>query len=112
MLRGIGRRIATDERDHLRFQVDRLRQGFVGVSRPLRAAVGLVWTGVAAGAATVLVLDHGGALVACGLRRRRYWWDAVTTFHRAASAALAGGAPLGPSTAPGRHAGPRGAVAA
>ena len=103
VLRGIGRRVATDERDHLRFQVDRLRQGSASTPAPVRGAVLLAWTVVAAGAATVLVVDHGGALRACGLTRSGTWREGLATFRRAASAALAGGAPLGPTTAPAAH---------
>lgn len=101
VLRGIGRRVASDEVHHLRFQADRLRQGFAGVPRVVRAGVGVLWTVVAAGAATVLVVDHGGALRACGLRRGRVWLDG--TRRLAAQARLVLGTPeagmLGPAPA-------------
>ncbi|MFC8922552.1 ferritin-like domain-containing protein [Cellulosimicrobium sp. NPDC057127] len=80
VLRGIGRRIASDEVHHLRFQVDRLRQGFLRTPRPVRAVVGAVWGVVAVGAATVLVGDHARAFRATGLRPARAWLDAVRTF--------------------------------
>ena len=80
VLRGIGRRVASDEVHHLRFQTDRLRQGFVGVPRLVRVVVGAAWTVVAAGAATVVVVDHGGALRACGLRPGRVWLDGTRRF--------------------------------
>jgi hypothetical protein len=89
VLRGIGRRIAEDERHHIRFQVDRLRHGFRRTPRPGRWAVQLGWTVVAAGAASVLALDHRGALTACGLEPARYWGQAMGEFRRAAAAALA-----------------------
>jgi hypothetical protein len=88
VLRGIGRRIESDERDHLRFQVDRLRVGFVGTPLPVRAVVGGLWTVVGLGAATVLTIDHRAALRACGLRPASYWWAAVATLVRHARAAL------------------------
>lgn len=84
VLRGIGRRIATDERDHLRFQVDRLRVGFRDAPAPVRAVVGAAWTVVAAGATAVLVTDHRAALRACGVRPAAY---AVTALRDAGAAA-------------------------
>lgn len=80
VLRGVGARIAYDEKDHLGFQIDRLAAGFAGEPawRRLLAAVGL--TVVAAGAATVLVAGHRAALRACGRRPVRYWWGAMTRF--------------------------------
>jgi hypothetical protein len=103
VLRGIGRRIETDERDHVRFQVDRLRLGFATTPAPVRAVVLASWTIVALGAATVLVTDHAGALRACGLRPARAWVDSLASFTRAARSVLRDptAAPLGPTTAPG-----------
>lgn len=99
VLRGIGRRIATDEQDHIRFQIDRLRQGFHNTPAAGRLVVGLVWETIAAGAALVIVIDHGPALRACGLSRRRYWRQAMRQFRRAVRQVLARSAvaPLGPS---------------
>lgn len=95
VLRGIGRRIAMDERDHIRFQIDRLRIGFRGTSAAVRAAVGLSWGAVAAGAATVVVIDHAAALRACGIRPLAYWGQAMRRFRNAAREVLATpGAPL------------------
>lgn len=110
VLRGIGRRIETDERDHVRFQVDRLRLGFATTPAPVRAVVLASWTVVALGAATVLVTDHAGALRACGLRPARVWVDSLTTFARAARSVLGDptAAPLGPTTALGGAARPAG----
>ena len=53
-LRGLGLRISTDERNHLRFQTDQLRQGFAKTPKALRIAVRGIWTGIAAGAAAVV----------------------------------------------------------
>lgn len=77
VLRGIGRRIATDERDHLRFQIDRLRVGFRHAPAGVRAAVGAAWTVVALGATVVVVGDHRAALRACGIRPAAYAVTAV-----------------------------------
>ena len=62
VLRGIGRRIATDEQDHIRFQIDRLHQGFRDTPRAGRMLIGLGWGVIAGGAAAVLAVDHGPAL--------------------------------------------------
>lgn len=99
VLRGIGRRIATDEEDHIRFQIDRLRQGFRHTSGPGRLLVGLGWNVIAAGAALVLVLDHHSALRACGLSSTSYWRQAMKDFRRSARSVLLepGAEPLGPS---------------
>jgi hypothetical protein len=88
VLRGIGRRIADDERDHIRFQIDRLRVGFRATPAPARMLVGLGWGIVAAGAATVLVVDHGAALRACGIEPLRYWGRAMRNFRAAARLVL------------------------
>ncbi|WP_258071769.1 ferritin-like domain-containing protein [Clavibacter michiganensis] len=100
-LRALGQRIAADERDHVRFQVDRLRIGFRDTPAPLRALVGAAWTVVAAGAATVIVVDHRAALRACGIAPGAYWREAMQGFAAAARSALRDpGAPLlGPTGA-------------
>jgi len=105
VLRAIGRRIATDERDHIRFQIDRLRIGFRGMLAAARAVVGLGWSVIAAGTAAVVVLDHGPALRACGLSPVNYWWQAVRQFHRVALSVLGApeAAPLGPITVVGNN---------
>ncbi|KRE28883.1 ferritin-like domain-containing protein [Agromyces sp. Soil535] len=88
VIRGIGRRILTDEVEHLRFQVDRLRAGFASTPSAARVFVGICWGVIAAGAATVLAVDHGAALRACGIRPADYWGRAMRHFRRAAIAAL------------------------
>jgi hypothetical protein len=87
-LRALGRRIADDERDHVRFQIDRLRTGFRATPAPLRALVGAAWTVVAAGAAAVIVVDHRAALRACGVGLRAYWGQAMRGFGEAARSVL------------------------
>ena len=89
VLRGIGRRIADDERNHIRFQIDRLRWGFRRTPAPIRAVIGAAWTVVAIGAATVVVIDHGAALRACGWSPVEYWGRAMRSFRVAARSALA-----------------------
>jgi rubrerythrin len=100
VLRAIGRRIANDERDHIRFQIDRLRQGFETAPGWHRRVLGAAWTVIAAGAATVVVLDHRGALRACGLEPVAYWRNAITSFRTAARSVLvtAEARRLGPTT--------------
>jgi hypothetical protein len=88
VLRAVGRRVADDERDHIRFQIDRLRVGFRGMPAPVRALVGVTWGVVAAGAATVVVVDHGAALRACGVSPLGYWGRAMRSFRAAARSVL------------------------
>lgn len=101
VLRGIGRRIATDEQNHIRFQIDRLRQGFHRTPGAVRAVIGLIWGVIAAGAATVMVLDHGQALRACGLSPAKFWFQATGRFQGAAKLIFATpkAESLGPLTA-------------
>jgi hypothetical protein len=66
VLRAIGRRLERDERDHLRFQVDRLGQAYRDSPQALRWVVRAALTTLGVGAAAVLVVDHRGALRACG----------------------------------------------
>jgi hypothetical protein len=87
-LRALGQRIADDERNHVRFQIDRLRTGFRDTPAPLRALIGAAWTVVAAGAATVIVVDHRAALRACGVAPRAYWQRAMHGFGAAARSVL------------------------
>jgi hypothetical protein len=100
-LRALGRRIADDERDHVRFQIDRLRTGFRDTPALLRALIGGAWTVVAAGAATVIVVDHRAALRACGVAPRAYWRQAMRGFGEAARSVLVDPRArlLGPTTA-------------
>jgi hypothetical protein len=101
ILRGIGERIRTDEREHLRFQVDRLRGGFADATSFTRAAAGALWWLVAVGAATVLCLDHGAALRVCGRRPILYWRRALRRFRALARSALRLDVPAGHGMRPG-----------
>jgi hypothetical protein len=98
VLRGIGKRIASDERNHIRFQIDRLRQGFEATSVVGRTLTGLGWGFIACGATTVIILDHGSALRTCGLSPIRYFAQAMREFRQAAESVLGrpAGQPLGP----------------
>ena len=111
VLRAIGRRLEHDERDHLRFQVDRLAQGYATAPALVRAAVRLVLLGVGVCAAVVLVTDHRAALRACGRHPAGYAWRAVRNLRHQLDLALAGPRPnpLGPSdpVAPDRSAASR-----
>ncbi|WP_146113361.1 MULTISPECIES: ferritin-like domain-containing protein [unclassified Arthrobacter] len=97
-LRGLGRRIASDERNHLRFQIDRLRQGFEFTPKPLKHVVRGIWSVVAAGAAVVVCFDHAQALRACSLNPAHYWFRAMRRFNEVARQVFSGTAPtaLGP----------------
>lgn len=95
---GIGRRIVVDEREHLRFQIDRLRLDLRGRSSAARLGIALVWAVAAVGAATVLAVGHAPALRACGRRPAVIWVRGLRTFAASARGVLAGPADgwLGP----------------
>ncbi|HEU0256689.1 MAG TPA: ferritin-like domain-containing protein [Microbacteriaceae bacterium] len=99
VLRGIGERIRTDEREHLRFQVDRLRVGFADASRVTKAIAGAAWWVVAVGAASVLCVDHAAALRICGRRPVAYWGRALRRFRGLARSALSIPRDLGTASA-------------
>lgn len=98
VLRGIGQRVCTDEQDHVRFQTDRLRQGFSTTPKIVRTVAHALLTVVALGASTVVALDHRAALRACGLKPTTYWRHAMVSFQRAARAVFDHSTPefLGP----------------
>lgn len=77
VVRAVGRRLEQDERDHLRFQVDRLGQAYKGRGGAVRSAVRVALLVVGLGAAAVLAADHRGALRACGRRPLEYAVQAV-----------------------------------
>lgn len=89
VLRAVGGRVAEDEGDHIRFQIDRLRVGFRETPALVRVLVGIGWYVVAAGAAAVLVIDHGAALRACGISAPAYWARAMRNFLMSAQSVLA-----------------------
>ena len=89
VLRDIGRHLEHDERDHLRFQVDRLRQGYAGRSALLRGAVRAALLVIGIGAAAVLATDHRAALRACGRSPLGYPWQAIRHLRAQLDLALA-----------------------
>lgn len=80
VVRGIGRRVALDEVNHVRFQVDRMHLALARVPTPVRSLVRGVWTLAAAGAATVLVVDHAASLRAVGLSPVGAWLGGMRSF--------------------------------
>jgi len=99
VLAGVGRRIVADEREHVRFQIDRLHRDLR--PRPLAARIGiaLAWAPVALGAATVLAVGHRDAVRLCGRRPVQIWMRGLHGFAGAARIVLTGPADrvLGPS---------------
>lgn len=103
VLRRIGDRIATDEAQHLRFQVDRLHLGLAHLPLPVRITLGTAWTLLAAGATLVVCLGHRGALRACGRSPAAHGMQAMGRFTRLARRTLGRPrpAPWGPAGAAG-----------
>ncbi|MFB2554928.1 ferritin-like domain-containing protein [Herbiconiux liangxiaofengii] len=90
VLRGVARRVLTDEVEHIRFQIAQLQVGLRRVPAGVRMlAAAAAWV-VAAGAATVVAVDHGPALRAGGLRPAVFWGRAMRHFRRAAASAFLG----------------------
>jgi hypothetical protein len=101
VIRGIGKRIVTDEVEHVRFQIDRLRVGFADSPVIARLAARCALTVIAVGAATVLVVDHRAALRTVGFVPRRYWANAIRNFTSAAALAFGSDSWMrGPASAP------------
>lgn len=84
VVQGVARRVLTDEVEHVRFQIDQIRLGFEQAPRITRQLAATVAWGVAIGAATVVAIDHGPAMRACGLRPLTFWHRALRHFGRAA----------------------------
>ncbi|MEU9884528.1 ferritin-like domain-containing protein [Sphaerisporangium sp. NPDC051011] len=75
-------RIFDDERRHVPFHCDRLRDGFRDLPRPLRAAVRYGWWVLTLGVCAVVALDHGPALRRLGVPATVFVTD-VTAFFAA-----------------------------
>ena len=90
VLAGVGRRIVADEREHVRFQIDRLHRDLRPLPRPARLGIAVVWTAVAVGAATVLAVGHRDAIRVCGRRPARVWLRGMRAFASAVRAVLTG----------------------
>ena len=99
VIRLVSRRVLTDEKEHVRFQIHRLVDGFQDTPGPLRILIHGLWWVLAAGAAVVVAWDHRGALRACGLTPRRFLPAALREFGRASAAVMspARNAAYGPS---------------
>lgn len=100
-LRQLGGRILGDEHEHIRFQYQRLHEGYRESGHIARNTVRLVWRLIAIGTASVVALDHARALRSCGLAPSRFFRTTLREFSKAVSYILDGnGAPVaGPLTA-------------
>jgi hypothetical protein len=88
VVRAVADRIVADEHPHVRFQVDRLRAGFVRSRVWARALAFAFWWLTAIGATVVVSFDHGPLLDAIGYRRTRFIRDVLTDFAKVAAAVL------------------------
>ncbi|OLZ58543.1 hypothetical protein AVW11_28035 [Streptomyces amritsarensis] len=69
LVREVAGRILADEERHVPFHCLRLQEGLAVLPRPARRAVTAGWRGLLACAATLVAVDHGPALRACGVGR-------------------------------------------
>ncbi|MBC6463890.1 ferritin-like domain-containing protein [Actinomadura alba] len=79
-------RILADERRHVPFHCDRLRQSLAGLPSPARAALLFLWRILLTGTAIVVAADHGKALRALGVPRLRFVADVLAEAKNAAAA--------------------------
>ena len=91
VLKAVCAQICHDEEGHLAFQVDHLRQAFAGWLFPLRVVVCALWRLLFRAGCSVVWLDHGALLRACGVRAEQFWWDCGLIFGEI-SAGIFGGA--------------------
>lgn len=89
-LRAMAGRILQDEDAHVRFQIQRLREGFEFSAAPTKAVVRCAWWALAIGATTVVAIDHGNAMKVCGLGPVAFFKRALTEFSRATNQVLGG----------------------
>jgi hypothetical protein len=85
-IRAVAGQILHDEEGHLAFHVDYLQREFEFMSLPTRAVIRLLWRAVFRTACTVVILDHGSALRACGVSSACFWWDCGLIFDEVAAA--------------------------
>jgi hypothetical protein len=88
VVRAVADRIVADEHPHVRFQVDRLRDGFARSRVFARALAFAFWWLTAIGATVVVSFDHGPLLDAIGYRRTRFIRDVLTDFAKVVAAVL------------------------
>ncbi len=82
LLAEVSRRILDDEQYHIRFQRDRLSEGFAATPPARRRAIGALWQGFACAVSIVVAADHGRALVAVGGSRRALLRESAGLFGR------------------------------
>ncbi|WP_191834050.1 MULTISPECIES: ferritin-like domain-containing protein [Tsukamurella] len=82
LLAEVSRRILDDEQYHIRFQRDRLSEGFAATPAARRRAIGMLWQGFACAVSIVVAADHGPALVAVGGSRRALVQESAALFGR------------------------------
>ncbi|MEU4551061.1 ferritin-like domain-containing protein [Micromonospora violae] len=80
LLTDVAARILIDEQTHVPFHTQRLREGWEGRSRPVRAAVAAGWWVLLLGAVAVVAYGHGAALRLLGVGRLRFIADTATLF--------------------------------
>jgi hypothetical protein len=76
----VAARILADEKRHVPFHLDRLRQGFARTPLVGRVAAAGAWWVLMVGAALVVAVDHGSALRVLGVTRRRFISDVLRLF--------------------------------
>ena len=76
----VAARILADERRHVPFHVDRLRDGFADAPVALRLIGAGFWWVLMTGATLVVAVDHGPALCSLGISRRRFVRDVLAIF--------------------------------
>jgi hypothetical protein len=100
-------RILADERRHVPFHVDRLRNGFARTPAAARLAGAGLWWVLMTGATLVVAVDHGPALRNLGVSRRRFVRDVLALFRPIVRQVFANTAPAEEPTrtpAPAAHA--------
>ncbi|MDI6104810.1 ferritin-like domain-containing protein [Actinoplanes sp. NEAU-A12] len=76
----VAARILADEKRHVPFHLDRLRQSFARTPLAGRVAAAGGWGVLMLGAVLVVALDHGSALRVLGVTRRRFIIDVLRLF--------------------------------
>lgn len=70
VIRGVARRILSDELGHVPFVTDRIALDLARWGRVRRGLLRLFWWAAGVGATLVLAIDHAGVLRQCGTTRR------------------------------------------